>query len=178
MVYAVVNGQPIDAFTGVIPEAQLRPWIEAVLNSAGEGGQEGPDPALDAAADALVAGDLDEAERAFRKVLAERGADPSAEAGLAQVSLLRRVDGVDPAAALAAAERGPDDVAAQSLVADLEVVGGEAERAYARMVELVRRTSGDDRDQARQHLVSLFAVADPEDPVVLAARRALANALF
>ena len=43
---------------------------------------------------------------------------------------------------------------------------------------LVRRTSGEDRDQVRTHLVSLFAVAAPDDPSVVTARRALASALF
>jgi putative thioredoxin len=178
MVFAVVGGQPIDAFTGVVPEAQLRPWIEAILNAAGSEAEAAPDPTLTAADDALIAGDLDEAERAYRKVLGEQPGDPAAEAGIAQISLLRRVEGADPAAAIAAAEAQPDDVAAQALAADLEVVAGQAERAYRRLVGLIRRTAGEERDRARQHLLSLFALADPEDPAVLAARRDLASALF
>jgi putative thioredoxin len=114
----------------------------------------------------------------YKKILAERPSDAAAEAGLAQVGLQRRVQGVDPRAAFAAADASPADVAAQSLAADLEVTRGQAERAYSRMVELVRRTSGADREAARQHLVSLFTVAAPDDPVVVMARRALANALF
>ena len=178
MVFAVVGGQPVDAFTGVIPESQLRPWIDAVLTSAGAEVEEKEDPALLAADDALMGGDLDEAERAYRKILAERPADAGAEAGLAQVGLLRRIEGVDPAAALAATSAAPDDVAAQTLAADVEVVGGQAERAYQRLVDLVRRTAGEDREMARTHLVSLFTLAAPDDPAVAAARRALANALF
>ncbi len=178
MVFAVLGGQPVDAFTGVIPEAQLRAWIDAVLRAAGQEVAMPEDPALVAADDALTAGDLDEAERAYRKILAERPADDVAAAGLAQVGLLRRIEGVDPALALAAARDRPDDLAAQSLAADFEVATGEAPRAYDRMVQLVRRSAGDDRDKARQHLVSLFTMAAPDDPAVLAARRALANALF
>ena len=176
MVFAIVGGQPVDAFTGVVPEAQLRVWLDAVLKA---GGLEAPeDPALLAADDAMVGGDLDEAERAYRKILAERPADAAAEAGIAQVGLLRRVEGVDPKAVVAAAAAAPDDVDAQSLAADTEVVGGQAEAAYARMVDLVRRTAGDERERARQHLVSLFTVAGPDDPAVAAARKALASALF
>ncbi len=178
MVFAVVGGQPVDAFTGVVPEAQLRPWIDAVLKAGGMEVPETEDPALLAADDALVEGDLDEAERAYKKILAERPADEAAQAGLAQVGLLRRVDGVDPNAALSAAAQAPDDVDAQLLAADLEVLAGQAERAYKRMVDLVRRASGDDRERARTHLVSLFSVASADDPAVAAARRALANALF
>jgi len=178
MVFAVVGGQPVDAFTGVVPEAQLRPWIEAVLKAGGVDVPMADDPQLLAADDALVDGDLDEAERAYKKILAERPADEAAAAGLAQVGLLRRVQGVDVPSALADADARPDDMAAQLLAADLEVLSGEAERAYARLVQLVRRVFGDDRDTVRQHLVSLFSVAAPDDPAVAAARRALANALF
>jgi putative thioredoxin len=85
---------------------------------------------------------------------------------------------VDPNVALAAADKAPDDVDAQLLAADLEVLAGLADRAYARLVDLVRRVWGDDRDKVRNHLVSLFTVAAPDDPAVAAARRALANALF
>ncbi|HEX6873559.1 MAG TPA: tetratricopeptide repeat protein [Micromonosporaceae bacterium] len=178
MVFAVVGGQPIDAFTGVVPESQLRPWIAAVLKAAGAEAEPPADPDLLAADDALVAGDLEEAERAYRKILAERPADAAAEAGLAQVGLLRRVSGIDPQQAIATANAAPDNLAAQTLAADAEVISGRAEQAYQRLVDLVRRSSGADRDQARQHLISLFAVAAPDDPAVLAARRALANALF
>jgi putative thioredoxin len=178
MVFAVVNGQPVDAFTGVVPESQLRPWLDAVLKAGGAPTAEAEDPQLLAADDALVEGDLDEAERAYRKILAERPGDEAAAAGLAQVGLLRRVEGVDPAAALRSAAATPDDVPAQLLAADVEVLGGQAEQAYARLVDLVKRVFGDDRTAVRNHLVSLFSVASPDDPAVAAARRALANALF
>jgi putative thioredoxin len=58
------------------------------------------------------------------------------------------------------------------------VLRGDAEPAYQRLVELVRRSAPADRERVRQHLVSLFAVAGPDDPVVAAARRSLASALF
>jgi putative thioredoxin len=178
MVFAVVGGQPIDAFTGVVPESQLRPWIAAVLQAAGQEVEMPADPALLAADDAMATGDLDEAERSYKKILAEHPADQAAQAGLAQVGLLRRIEGADPREVVATAAAAPDDLAAQSLAADVEVVTGQAEQAYARMIDLVRRTSGEQRDAAREHLVSLFAIAAPDDPAVVTARRALANALF
>lgn len=178
MVYAVVGGQPVDAFSGVVPEAQLRQWIGAVLKAGGASVAAPEDPRLAEADDALIAGDLDTAERAYRKILAESPADAAAEAGLAHVGLARRVSGADPATALARAQAQPDDVAAQLLAADIEVLSGQAAQAYRRLVDLVRRTGGEDRETVRQHLVSLFTVADPDDPAVADARRALANALF
>ncbi|MEU8389060.1 tetratricopeptide repeat protein [Micromonospora sp. NPDC048843] len=178
MVYAVVGGQPVDAFSGVVPEAQLRQWIQAVLKAGGVSVAEPEDPRLDEADDALMSGDLDAAEQAYRKILADAPADAAATAGLAQVGVARRVAGADPSTALAAAESAPDDVAAQLLAADIEVLSGLAEQAYARLVGLVRRTAGEDRETVRQHLVSLFSIAGPDDPAVASARRALASALF
>jgi putative thioredoxin len=182
MVLAVIGGQPVEGFTGVLPEIQIKQYIDAVLKAAGvEGGAgaaEPEDPRLDAADDALMVGDLDAAEAAYKKILAESPADAAAEAGLAQVELYRRISGQDPAAVLARAEADPADVQAQRLAADIEVLSGQAEEAYARLVALVKRTAGEDRDAVRKHLLSLFAVAGPDDPAVAGARRALASALF
>jgi putative thioredoxin len=178
MVYAVVGGQPVDAFTGVVPESQLRPWLDSVLKTAGIEVEQPEDPRLTAADDALMTGDLETAEQAYKKILAEAPADMAAEAGLAQVGLLRRTQGVDAAAVLAAADKAPDDVAAQLLAADVEVLSGQADAAYSRLVDLIRGISGDEREAVRKHLLSLFTVAGPDDPAVASARRALASALF
>ena len=176
--FVAIGGRLAPGFTGLVPEAQLRPFIAEVCQAAGVQVETPSDPRLEAADDALMNGDLEAAEQAYRKVLAESPADAIAEAGLAQVGLLRRVEGVDPAAVLAAAADRPDDIAAQALAADVEVLSGQAEAAYRRLVDLVRRTFGADRETVRQHLVSLFTVAGPDDPAVIAARRSLASALF
>jgi putative thioredoxin len=177
-VFAAIGGQLAPGFSGVQPEAQLRQFIDAVLKAGGVQTEMPSDPRLDAADDALMTGDLDAAEQAYKKILAESPADAAAAAGLAQVALVRRVQGADPRQILAAAEALPDDVTAQTRAADVEVLSGQAEQAYRRLVELVRRTSGSDREAVRQHLVSLFTVAGPDDPAVAAARRQLASALF
>ncbi|MEV0900949.1 tetratricopeptide repeat protein [Actinoplanes sp. NPDC049802] len=177
-VTAVIGGQPVEGFSGVLPEAQIRQYIDAVLKAAGVDVATPEDPRLDAADDALMTGDLDAAEAAYRKILAESPADAAAESGLAQVELYRRISGVDPASALAKAAADPDDVAAQRLAADIEVLSGQAPEAYARLVALVKRTSGEEREAVRKHLLSLFIVAGPDDPAVAGARRALASALF
>ncbi|MCO8272076.1 tetratricopeptide repeat protein [Actinoplanes sp. TRM 88003] len=178
MVVAVVNGQLVEGFTGVLPEAQVKQYVDAVLKAGGISVEEPADPRLDAADDALMVGDLDEAEAAYRKILAEHPQDAAAESGLAQVELYRRITGADPATAVAKADAAPDDIDAQRLAADIEVLSGEADKAYARLVALVRRTAGDEREAVRKHLLSLFSVAGPDDPAVAGARRALASALF
>jgi len=178
MVVAVVGGQLVEGFTGVLPEHQVKQYVDAVLKAGGVSVEVPEDPRLDAADDALMVGDLDAAEAAYKKILAESPADAAAESGLAQVDLYRRVDGTDPNAALAAAEANQDDLDAQCLAADVEVLSGQADRAYDRLVKLVKRTSGDERDAVRKHLLSLFSVAGPDDPAVATARRQLASALF
>jgi len=178
MVVAVVGGQLVEGFTGVLPEHQVKQYVDAVLKAGGVTVEAPEDPRLDAADDALMVGDLDAAEAAYKKILAESPADAAAESGLAQVDLYRRVGGADPNAALAVAEANPDDLDAQRLAADIEVLSGQADRAYERLVKLIKRTAGDERDVVRKHLLSLFSVAGPDDPAVATARRQLASALF
>ena len=72
----------------------------------------------------------------------------------------------------------PDDVAAQIMVADLDLLGGHVDDAFNRLIDLIRRTFGDDRDPVREHLLGLFAAVGNDDPRVLKARQNLASALF
>ena len=178
MIMVAVGGQLMEGFSGVLPEAQVRQFIDAVLKAGGAQVESSEDPRFAAADDALMEGDLDGAEQAFKKILGETPNDAAAEAGLAQVGLMRRIEGKVPGKLLAAAEESPDDVEAQTLAADVEMLSGQAEAAYKRLIALVRRTAGDDRETARKHLVSLFTLAGPDDPAVASARRALASALF
>ena len=92
--------------------------------------------------------------------------------------VLQRTEGVDLQQARTAAAESPDDVDAQTLVADLDLLGGHVDDAFNRLVELVRRTTDDDRDRARTHLIGLFGAVGNADDRVQRARRDLASALF
>ncbi len=127
---------------------------------------------------ALEAGDIDAAVAEYEKLVAANPADSEAAGGLAMAKVLQRTTGVDLNAARAAAAAAPDDVDAQTLVADLDLLGGHVEDSFARLVELVRRTSDKERDRAREHLLGLFAAVGNDDPRVLKGRQALASALF
>ena len=143
-----------------------------------EGEEPEIDPRYAPAQDALAAGDIDTAVAEYQKLVNANPADHEAAAGLAMAKVLQRTQGVDLNAARAEAAANPDDVDAQTMVADLDMLGGHVEDAFARLVELVRRTSGKERDKAREHLVALFATVGNEDPRVLKGRQALASALF
>jgi putative thioredoxin len=136
------------------------------------------DPAFEEAQQAMEREDLDGAAVAFQKVLANSPGNPAAAMGLAQVNLIRRVSGYDQAEVRRAAAEDPSDVGAQSGVADIEVATGRIEEGFDRLLGTIRRTSGDDRNQARVHLVSLFDVFPPGDPRVAKARATLSSLLF
>ena len=192
-VLLAIGGRLIQGFTGALPERDLRAFLEQVLAAAsqaglsGAGAPDGPvgeppppptDPEVLAAEDAMAEGDYAAAAAAYDALLLRKPADAEAVAGRAWARLLERSVDADPATVLAAAAAAPDDVAAQTAAADVEVLTEQIDAAIARLVELVRRTTGDDRDAARSHLLGLFDALDPEDPRIVTGRRSLSNALF
>lgn len=193
-VFAVIGGQPLPLFQGALPEAQIRQYLDALLAEAAKhgvtgtlGGAAQPEPVeeeepghpgLDAAFDAIEAGDWSAARAAYQSVLASEPGNPDASAGLGLVDLYERTAGVEAPTALAAAQAAPDDLAAQLVAADVEALAGVWQAAFERLIGQVRRTAGDDRAAARDRLVELFDLAGPDEPAVAKARIALANALF
>jgi putative thioredoxin len=135
-------------------------------------------PAYAEARAAMERGDLDGAARAFEAELANSPGDPIAKTGLAQVNLIRRISSYDQPKVRREAAEHPDDVQAQSQVADIDLASGRIEEAFDRLLGVVRRTSGAERDQARAHLVSLFELLPPRDPHVTKARSTLSALLF
>jgi putative thioredoxin len=146
--------------------------------AATEQEEPGSDPRYAPAEDALVAGDLDRAVAEYDKLLAADPGDTEASVGKARAQLMQRTRGVDLSTARSAAADAPDDVEAQVLVADLDLLGGHVDDAFQRLVDLVRRTAGEERDRVRLHLIELFAVVGNDDARVLKARQGLASALF
>jgi putative thioredoxin len=194
----LVQQQPVPLFAGPQPADQVRAVFDELLTLAvqhgvtgrvdvaeltdgvGEDGPHEPElPVLHQQAyDAMERGDLEAAAAAYQQALKENPADGDAELGLAQVGLMQRTHGADLQTARAAAADHPTDVAAQTLVADLDVLGGHIEDAFLRLIDLVKATSGDEREQARGHLLQLFAVVGSHDERVRKARTALMSALF
>ncbi len=184
-VKAVWQGQLVAEFSGAIPEEQARQFVTELVRAttggapAGEDAEQAvaEDPRLDPAEAALERGDLAAAEAAYQAILDVEPGHPEAALALRQVQLFRRADEAGPHA-LAAADAAPDDVAAQTRAADFLLGTGDIEAAFDRLLDVVRRTAGEDRDRARTHLVELFAVVGDDDPRVGAARRQLMAALF
>lgn len=195
MVVALVAGQPVPMFTGAVPEQQVREVFAQLLQLAaqngvtgsidlGEGsvGEETAEPELPPlhaeAFEAIEAGDYARAIVAYEKALSENPRDEEARAGLGQVRLLDRVQGVDLQQARDAAATAPLDVAAQFVVADLDLAGGHVDDAFDRLLDLFAATAPAEREPVRERLLELFGLVGDSDPRVLAARRRLTTLLF
>jgi putative thioredoxin len=199
LVVAVLEGRPAPLLQDVVPLEELRTALTQVMQqlaSQGMTGRHHPltggapaeaedadaepplDPRFVPAEDALQRGDAEGAVAEYQTLVDANPADTEAVAGLARAKLLQRAGTADLNAARAAAAASPDDVDAQLLVADLDLLGGHVEDAFSRLVDLVRRTREGDRNRVREHLVELFTVVGNADPRVQRGRQNLASALF
>ena len=180
---AIINEQMVPLFEQPYPEQQIRMVIDKVLALASEQGvgdapTEKIEPEEEEAIAALDAGDYAKAEAAYKKLLARKPNDNFAILGLAQTQLMARTDGIDGAKIMQEAIESPDDIEIQLRCADIEIVSGYLEPAFARLLRLIPLFDGADKKIVKDRLIELFALVDPADPRVIKARAALANALF
>lgn len=183
-VVAVGAGQPISSFQGVQPPEQLRRWVDSLvaatsgkLSGAADSEPDEIDPGLAKARELLDAGNFDAALGAYRAILDEDPDHPEAKGAVRQISFLSRATKQRPDATRAA-DAAPDDIDAAFAAADVELLSQQIDAAFNRLIDLVRRTSGDDKTKVRTRLIELFELFDPADPEVIAGRRNLANALY
>ena len=160
------------------PGVPGQPGMAGGTPRAGAGVDAETDRAFTAAQAAMERGDMDAAAAEFEKVLAYLPGEPVATMGLQQVGLIRRVESYDQAKARRDADERPEDAEAQARVADIDMAMGRIEASFDRLLETIRRTSGDERDVARKHLVGLFEIFPPKDPRVSKARAKLSSLLF
>lgn len=199
MVVALIGGQPVPMFTGAVPEEQVREVFARLLEVAAQNGvtgsvpvdgaddaaqdaaepEEKPLPPLHAEAfEAIEAGDYARAIKAYERALAENPRDEDARAGLGQVRLLNRVQGLDLQQVRAEAAAAPQDIEVQFQVADLDVAGGHVDDAFGRLLDLFTASDADQRPRVRARLVELFDLVGSADPRVASARTRLASLLF
>jgi putative thioredoxin len=194
-VLALIGGQVAPLFQGVLPQDQVQVYLDQLLKAAvangivgraepvtaaGEGDESaevGPDPRFAAADEAIERGDFDAAVAEFDLLLQTYPNDPEVKAGRAQAGLFARGAAIDPTAALANGEES-DAVEDQLAAADVEMLTGNAEAAFARLIKVIRTRAGADRDAARVRLLELFETLGNADERVLKGRRELMSALF
>jgi len=180
---AIIAEQMVPLFEQAYPEAQVKMVIDKVLTLASEQGVgqapvEQIEPEEADAMNALESGDYVAAEVAYKKWLARKPSENLAKLGLAQTQLLMRTEGLDLDTVIAQSTASPTDIDLQLKAADVEIVNGGGEAAFTRLLHAVKATQGDERTKIKNHLLDLFALVDPSDPRLAAARKELASALF
>ncbi|MEI8149633.1 MAG: tetratricopeptide repeat protein [Actinomycetes bacterium] len=193
---ALIQEQLVPLFETVPTDEQLRMVINKVLALASERGigkaagensggsqvgqpiEEKLEPEEQAALTALEAGDFAAAATSYKQWLLRSPGNSLASAGLAQVELMLRIQGVDFNSAISSADSSPENIEAQLLAADVQISQGDLDGSFNRLITLVKKTTGEDRKKVREHLLSLFTLIDPEDPKLIQARQLLASALF
>ncbi len=181
-VVAFRDGQPVSMFIGAIPQPEIDRFIDSILPSEAEVNAK-------EAAEELEAGDVSEAEQGFREALDKEPNNKDAALGLAKILLERGA--IDEARPLIMPHL--PDPEAEHLHAKIEVAEwstepadgrlGDARRSAARgdwtdALEGMIAALPDQRDDARQALVTAFAALGDDDPLVSEFRRRLAAALF
>lgn len=194
-VAAIIGGRPMQLFVGMPSEPEVRQVLDQVLEVAAQNGVTGTVSVDDAEAgvepaeeplpplhqqayDAISEGDYAAAATAYRTAIAQNPRDQLAVAGLAQVSLLQRLDGLDAAAVRAAAAAEPSSVDAQLAVADLDLSGGHVDDAFARLLRIFAELDPEGKAAVRTRLLDYFEIVGADDERTIAARRALTALLF
>jgi len=197
-VMAFKGGQPVDQFTGALPEAQVRAWLDGILPSQ-------LDLIVDEARTSMLDGDEARAEELLRGVLAQQMDHEEAGTALASLYLsqgdnpraldvlaplsptsdveklratarLTGTDGADVPALSAAVEANPDDDQARLELGRALAATAEFEPALDHFLVVVRKKN-ERLKEARGAMVDVFEVLGPDHPLSLTYRRELANAL-
>jgi putative thioredoxin len=180
---AIIAEQMVPLFEQTYPEAQVKMVLDKVLTLASEQGvgqapEEQIEPEEIEAMNALEIGDYVAAEAAYKKWLSRKPTEALAKLGLAQTQLLIRTQSLDLNTVISQSKAAPADIELHIKAADVEIVNGDVEAAFTRLLTAIKVSSGDGRTQLKNHLLELFALVDPSDPRLNAARKELASALF
>jgi putative thioredoxin len=181
----MLKGQPAPLFAGDQPAEQVQLIIDRVLQVGKENGLTGtvkvaePEPELSIthqqAFAAIEENNYPLARSLYEKALVENPNDQLAEAGLAQIKLLIRLEGKDLPSLVSSL--GQETGAVLERV-DALVATGAASAGFEQLLVLFESTAKDQREPIRLRFVELFLVVGNEDPAVIKARKNLSLLLF
>jgi putative thioredoxin len=198
-VLAFSGGQPVNQFTGALPEPQVRAWLDSVVPSR-------LDLMVDDARTAMLDGDEAGAEELLRAVLADKMDHEEAGTALASLYLsqgdnaraldvlaplsptgeveklratarLTTSNGADIPALSARVDSDPADDGARLDLARALAAQAEFEPALDHLLAVVRRRN-ERLDEARTAMIDIFEVLGADHPLSLTYRRQLASALY
>ena len=205
--FALISGRPMPLLQGLPGDDELKQLtdevIPKIIQAAAQSGVNGTapysgNPDSDAAASTGATGaDTEQVppEHAEAHRLAEEGdyagaaaeyarvmeSDPSdalAAREHAKALLLARSGSADVREVRAAAAAAPDDVEAQLAVADIDMIGGQIQDAFDRLLDFLAAGHKGDLEAVRQRLLEYFTIPEPTDPRLARARRRLATLMY
>ena len=205
--FALISGRPMPLLQGLPGDDELKQLtdevIPKIIQAAAQSGVNGTapysgDPDSDAAASTGATGaDTEQVppEHAEAHRLAEEGDYAGAAAEYARVMesdpsdalaarehatalLLARSGSADVREVRAAAASAPDDVEAQLAVADIDMIGGQIQDAFDRLLDFLAAGHKGDLEAVRQRLLEYFTIPEPTDPRLARARRRLATLMY
>ena len=181
----MLKGQPAPLFAGDQPAEQVQQIIDRVLEVGKENGLTGtvkvaePEPELSIthqqAFAAIEENNYPLARSLYEKALVENPNDQLAEAGLAQIKLLIRLEGKDLPSLVGSLGQDTDTVLDR---VDALVATGVASTGFEQLLVLFENSAKDQREPIRLRFVELFLVVGNEDPAVIKARKNLSLLLF
>jgi putative thioredoxin len=115
---------------------------------------------------------------AFKNWLQRSPNEQMAKLGLAQCELAMRVSSLNFERTISDADSKPNSVNDQIMAADVEVASGKHKNGFERLLRCVATQTGEDRERAKAHLLTLFQLVDQSDPDLIKSRQKLASALF
>jgi putative thioredoxin len=188
---ALLKGQPAPLFTGNQPKDQVELVVNRVLEVALENGLDGqvqvaaeetnqpiPEPLSETLTEAYRAMEETQFEKAlplFEKALLENPSDQLAEAGLAQVKLLLRIEGKNLSEVLQTQTATQLNVFER---VDALVASGNPDQAFKELLDFFETSPTEERDPIRLRLLELFLVVGTDSESVASARRRLSLLLF
>lgn len=199
--FALINGRPMPLLQGVPSDQEMRQIVDEVLPKivqvAQQAGVTGtapyagdPDAVAEQPAEPTVPPEHEQAHRlamegdyagaaaAYDKVLEADPNDALAARERAKALLLARSADADVREVRAAAADHPEDVDAQMAVADIDMIGGQIQDAFDRLLDYLAAGHRDQMETVRVRLLEYFAIPDPSDERLKRARRRLATLLY
>lgn len=204
-VKAVRDGAVVDEFSGALPEAAVREFLDRLIPSAAEelrrtalAARDAGDPAqalqllaeaskldiknedvrLDAAEILLDLQQLDDAQRLLDSLAPETRARDRAQRLLARLSFAREGrQGGDEAALRDRIAAAPDDMETRQQLANLLIAGGRHQEGLDELLEMVRRDRAWNDEAARKAVLAVFSLLGGQGELVASYRRKLASLL-
>lgn len=201
--FALIGGRPMPILQGLPGDEEMKQIVDELLPQivqlaqqsgvtgeapysgdpdAAGAGEEDADSAVppehQEAHQLAANGDYAGAAEAYAKVLETNPNDSLAARERSKALLLSRSGNVDVRDARKAAADKPDDVEAQLTVADVDMIGGQIDDAFSRLLDYLASGHKADIEPVRQRLLEYFTIPEPDDPRLKAARRRLSTLMY